>query len=613
MVFYKAQIGRAKIESQKKALAAISSLLLAASACVPLSASADSALLSTDKAAYTEGEAIMITAAGTGNDWVGIYKNGEMPGAAIQSIRWYYVAKDGNTSGKAKNIFESEYIVRQDLKNLPAGEYTIFLCENDGYTVLAQTGITINEKNTALVAPASAVYERNNRFTGSADGKLTITASKDAIPDSYAAFWGNAQGKLADYTSFPLIKAAGEVTTYTMVANTLIPNGADRILVYAARGKRLSETYATAMLPKGCNEYDFGKPLYEFQVFSDIHLSDNPATAAIHNEHFTSALKQVKQLSPNSKGIMINGDIADNGTVRQYELYQDLVEKAGFDLSQVRCAIGNHDFYGPGNDKQKLLTFLEYTNPDSKTIYFDEWIGGAHFIFLGSEKKGNGLHAYLSDEQLNWFREKLAEKRDENRPIYVFLHQGLIDTVAGTYEYQGWHGIDRAEEFAAILKDYPEVILFSGHSHWEMNSASNMKERDENLPTIFNTASVAYLWSDAQATIEGAQGYFVKVYKDKVLVLGRDFDNEQWLASAQYLVQYGSESPVEPEKPDSSVSPEPQPTTPTTEQTNTASDAASPTTGDSGLLYVMAIVAAGLASAGLYFLRKTNKTSVTSE
>ena len=146
-----------------------------------------------------------------------------------------------------------------------------------------------------------------------------------------------------------------------------------------------------------------------------------------------------------------------------------------------------------------------------------------------------------------------------------------------------------------------------------MNSASNMKERDENLPTIFNTASVAYLWSDAQATIEGAQGYFVKVYKDKVLVLGRDFDNEQWLASAQYLVQYGSESPVEPEKPDSSVSPEPQPTTPTTEQTNTASDAASPTTGDSGLLYVMAIVAAGLASAGLYFLHKTNKTSVKSE
>ena len=66
--------------------------------------------------------------------------------------------------------------------------------------------------------------------------------------------------------------------------------------------------------------------------------------------------------------------------------------------------------------------------------------------------------------------------------------------------------------------------------------AANMKERDDKLPTIFNTASVAYLWSDAQACIEGAQGYYVKVYEDKVLVLGRDFGKEQWLASAQYLV-----------------------------------------------------------------------------
>ena len=87
---------------RQKILAAISSLLLAASACVPLSASADSALLSTDKAAYTEGEAIMITAAGTGNDWVGIYKNGETPGAAIQSIRWYYVPRTATRPGKPK-------------------------------------------------------------------------------------------------------------------------------------------------------------------------------------------------------------------------------------------------------------------------------------------------------------------------------------------------------------------------------------------------------------------------------------------------------------------------------------------------------------------------------
>ncbi len=585
------------MKAKQKLLATISSLLLpvflTSSVFVPLSASADSALLSTDKMVYTEGEAIMVTAAGTGSDWVGIYKKGENPGAEAQSIRWYYVAQDGNMSGKAKNIFESENTLRPDLAALPAGEYTIFLCENDGHKVLAQTDIAIKEKSD--VAPASVVYEQNERFTGSADGKLIITAEKDAVPDSYAVFWGNAQGKLADYTSFPLIKATGEVTTYTMVANTLIPKGADRILVYAARGKRLSKTCATAMLPKGCNDYDFGKPLYEFQVLSDIHLCDASAPESFRNGNFASALKQIKQLSPNTKGIMINGDITDSGTATQYEIYQDLVKKAGFDLSDVRCAIGNHDFFGPGNDKLKLETFLKYTNPDSDTVYFDEWIGGAHFIFLGSEKEGNKLHAYLSDNQLNWFREKLAEKREKNRPIYVFLHQGLVNTVAGTCEYQGWHGIAQAEKFAAILKDYPEVILFSGHSHWQMESAANMKERDDKLPTIFNTASVAYLWSDAQACIEGAQGYYVKVYEDKVLVLGRDFDKEQWLASAQYLVQYGSDPPVEPEKPGSS------------------SDVSSPTTGASGVLPLFVAAAAMFFGMGIYILCKTKKASVKPE
>lgn len=81
---------------------------------------------------YTEGEAIMVTAAGTGSDWVGIYKKGENPGAEAQSIRWYYVAQDGNMSGKAKNIFESENTLRPDLAALPAGEYTIFCVKTTG-------------------------------------------------------------------------------------------------------------------------------------------------------------------------------------------------------------------------------------------------------------------------------------------------------------------------------------------------------------------------------------------------------------------------------------------------------------------------------------------------
>lgn len=495
--------------------------------------------LTTDKTTYLEGEPILTTATGEGKDWVGLYLRTDTL-ETDQSIRWYYVARDGNTSGSAKDIRTAEgtNASRAAYANVPAGEYTVYLCANDKWDVLASVDITVTEDPTAETvpeAPSQVVYVRTGAFAGAADGKLTITAGEGILPDSYIAYWGNAEGKLEDYTSFAPISCTGQVTEYDMVANTLIPTEADRILVYAVRGKNISQSAAVVMLPEGCNVYDFGTPLYELQVVSDIHL--NPSQNHLHNVHFAAALADIQMLSPNSIGIFINGDIADHGQVSEYRAFQQLLENAGDTLPNVYCSIGNHDLaQGPYTDQ--LAYFTEYTEPCTDKPYADLWINGVHFIFLGSEAAG--LNAELSRVQLNWLKKALAEDRDENRPIYVFLHQGLMDTVAGTFEYQGWHGVNQAKQLAEILKNYPEVVLFSGHSHWEMDSLYSMKVWDENLPTIFNTAATAYLWNDAAMStnvgVEGSQGYYVKAYSDKLLVLGRDFVNGQWIASAQFVV-----------------------------------------------------------------------------
>lgn len=505
---------------------------------------ADGKTLTADKATYMEGEEILLTATGSGNDWVGIYRKGELPdpGAAggEASIRWYYVAKDGNTSGTAKNIFDSEYVNRTDLADLPVGDYTVYLFADDGYDVLARVDITVNEDpalHTVPATPSKAEYHRTGSFPGAADGRLTVTAGEeDALPDGYRAYWADETGPLAAYTAFAPIPCTGTVTAYDMVANTLIPKEADRILVYAVRGRKISEGAAEVMLPEGCNAYDFGTPVYELQVLSDIHI--NSSQSHLHNRHFASALADIQALSPNSIGIFINGDIADHGEIAEYLSFRQLVQDAG--LSKVYAAIGNHDL-AAGPYEEKLKNFLEHTEPGTDSVYYDLWIEGVHFLFLGSEAPG--LNATLSPGQLDWLREKLAENRDETRPIYVFLHQGLIDTVAGTFAYQGWHGIEQAERLADILKAYPEVILFTGHSHWEMDSFQTMKPRDGKLPTVFNTAAGAYLWNDASMAtdvgVEGSQGYYLYAYEDKVLLLGRDFVTGQWIASAQFLVDYG--------------------------------------------------------------------------
>lgn len=510
--------------------------------------------LVTDKDEYIEGEEIIVTAEGEGKDWVGIYHIDDYVGTT-PSIYWYYVAQDGNRSGDDKNIFDAEYTNgRTDLELLPADDYVIYLFANDGYDIISVTYITIITEEEAnsnsatnnpqptnapaqsgISAPASVTYTREKVFPGSADGTLTITAASGSLPYSYKAYWANASGPLSGYTAFAPIECYDEVTEYQMVSNTLIPKEADRILVYAVKGSKISDP-VSVMLPEGCNDYDFGTPLYEMQVMSDIHI--NVSQNHIHNQHFAKALEDIKSLSPNSVGIFINGDIADHSLEDEYKSFQEIINNAGSGTPPVYCSVGNHDLSYASSYEEAVRLFTQYTEPATDSIYFDQWINGVHFIYLGSEAAG--LNAQLSDTQLRWFEEKLAENRDESRPIYVFLHQGLIDTVAGTFEYQKWHGINQSKEFADILKGYGEVILFSGHSHWEMDSLHSMKTRDSKLPTIFNTSSVAYLWNDNSMSsnigIEGSQGYYIKAYEDKILVLGRDFVNGQWISSAQFVV-----------------------------------------------------------------------------
>lgn len=102
-------------------------------------------LLKTDKDIYTQGEDIMVTAKGSGSDWVGIYRKDDVVGASgVPAIYWYNVASDGHTSGTAYAINKETFgTSREDYKNLPAGEYKILLLENGGYNILAQKNITI--------------------------------------------------------------------------------------------------------------------------------------------------------------------------------------------------------------------------------------------------------------------------------------------------------------------------------------------------------------------------------------------------------------------------------------------------------------------------------------
>lgn len=395
--------------------------------------------------------------------------------------------------------------------------------------------------NNNIPSPMRAEYLRHSDKPGYAQGVLTVYAGEN-LPCEYRAFWGNANGKLESYTALAPIICTGEVTEFELAPYTLIPRGADRLLVFGAtqRGKELSDGYAEVMLPQGASDYDLGKPMYEMQVQSDIHLSQNPEHS--HNRHFAAVLEDIKKTSPNTLGLFINGDITNHGYVTEYDACMEIIDSTP-SAPPVYFAMGNHDLstYDDLPCDVATANFLKGTrNTWSDKAYFDLWISGVHFIFLASERARQ--RAWLSPQQLAWLDAKLAENRNAHRAKYVFLHQGMVDTVAGCLAYQKWHDVEQTAELTEVLGKYPEAVLFSGHSHWKLECPHTMKPRDEKLPTIFNTSAGGYTWDDTSMTTQTgydeSEGYYFYGYEDKVLALGRDFLNGKWIASAQFIIEY---------------------------------------------------------------------------
>jgi Predicted phosphohydrolases len=271
-----------------------------------------------------------------------------------------------------------------------------------------------------------------------------------------------------------------------------------------------------------------GDVLLHFQVITDTHVTADPEHT--YNRNLGRALEDIKRQAPDSDGIMHVGDITDHGHMEEYAEFQRIWREHGTGLPVSYFASGNHDV-SMGHWPARLGAYLDATKMSGP--YHDHWVKGYHFIFLGSEQEIE-LFAYLSETQLSWLDAKLSEGSDAARPAFVFLHQPLKDTVAGSYESQKWYGVVQDEALKDVLSKYRHAILFTGHTHWELGALNTMYDGHDRLPIMFNAASVAYLWTDEDEHKDGSHGLFVDVYADRVIIRGRDFASGMWLENARF-------------------------------------------------------------------------------
>jgi len=275
------------------------------------------------------------------------------------------------------------------------------------------------------------------------------------------------------------------------------------------------------------NEDAVSKANLTFSVLGDIHGNTGKLKIAIGDLY---------SINSNMDAMILNGDNVDEGLEAQYNSVEETFKNNKSLLPKIIIKnIGNHDYYDYSKGTNSPVDVehfkkMYYDFSGEKSVYHDKWVKGYHFISLGSEsgntKELGTVNATLSQAQLMWLKEKLAENYKMGKPIFVFLHQHLSTSI------KGWVGVVQRKELTEILSKYPEVILFTSHTH-VLLSVDNV---NLNQPyTTVHTGAVTYAILPDGYKIERlyneSQGLYVEVIGNTTTIKGRDFSKKTWVFS----------------------------------------------------------------------------------
>jgi predicted MPP superfamily phosphohydrolase len=259
------------------------------------------------------------------------------------------------------------------------------------------------------------------------------------------------------------------------------------------------------------------KPILQFVAMSDVHVGSHEQGDARYESFFDT----IASIFPQPDAILSVGDmINDNGFDKPNdhkivkEIFLDNLKRKNMTDTKVQMAIGNHD--ASVAKMQEHYPAEWFTS--QKNGYYETQIGGYYFFFLN----GNNYNADTS--QRNWLKGRLAEitsdPKNSNKPIFVSVHQPISNTVMDGQQASNPNlNID--------LKDYPQVITLSGHSHLNNNDDRSIYQKDF---TSLNLGSMSYIESDhgyqsvTEAGLAGrfefpvSQALFIEVYKNRVEV-----------------------------------------------------------------------------------------------
>lgn len=440
-------------------------------------------------------------------------------------------------------------------------------------TTTTAIATTAGETKTTWQTPG-VEYKFADNTPGNAYGKISLTISEAG---TYNFYWGDDKGQKLKYngvefTELGIVKTTSEnlnVTYEIPSPYTAIPEGAKQLLVC----DKDSKTVYSEKIPEK-KQFNEGKLSYKFALMSDVHYnrykdftSDDSVPA------FDNALKFI-----NSQGIDfvgLTGDLSKSGEESAYTKFKTATDK--YPNMTVYTCMGNHDVGGRENFKKYVNTKkdtdsnVKFINDTGVDFAYEK--GGDVFVFLSQLRwsYGGKNSTLLDDEQLNWLEKTLNNYADKN--VYLFFHtyfaseNGDVTTAVGNLKNPGGYTYDLTYTFGAkdetrfrtILNKYPNVTMFSGHSHWAYDQQKyNPNTNIGNINSKKTGASLVHIASvSAPRTIEAnstkrdenagvrSEGMIALKYRNSTVYMGTDFKNGRYMAYATYINKDGAkQTPV---------------------------------------------------------------------
>lgn len=318
------------------------------------------------------------------------------------------------------------------------------------------------------------------------------------------------------------------------------PAGAQKIGVYDADGKK------ACTIPLGGLTPPNGEKLYSFGLISDIHVWNVEPTWR-GNAKFDNALT----LFQNAGCVFCThcGDITQTGfytetdkvfTSGQFEKYQEICGKHSIPVYGI-C--GNHESITGIAITNNLAELKQYTGTD---LYYTVTQGNDLFVFIGQPT----YNKVMGDDALDWLRTTLAD--NQNKRCFVFIHSYIEedsgDAVVDYREnsvFDDW-GVTKTETFMNIMRQYPNAILFHGHSHmkfecqeYDMNATYTERNgfKSVHVPSVGKPRDIVLSTGETPEDNNGSQGYIVDVYDDCIVLNGWDFIGNKPVPLGTYKIE----------------------------------------------------------------------------